>query len=498
MQIETKDHTYNRKQLALQLATREGSHDPRLVDKVLSMYPDPDNPRMSLNGFISNLEQIAIDGRNTDKNDRTLLAGLNSVLKDIDSARLFNETYIGHMLTEASIPGLLGYIMGLKTGSNTVAREVSLAESKLEPEAIRGLAKIIGYDPEKADGTFTSGGSMAMQTALMAARRKAMSEGKHPTPDHPLVVFGNCYSHYSVSKMCDIIGGPTELVVKRDIKVKNFKTDLNDLEYKLEEAKSNNDPVMAVISIVAETETGKVDNSKNIVSIAGKYGVPVIVDGAFGAPMRLSRNGHLMAGMESSYAITVDGHKSLGTPYSNGAVIFKTGTDKYLGYGDRVEYLGDKANLGQKRIEGSMGAGPILSTVAVLRTLGLDGLATLYNLNLDRVEYLWKVVEKSPVLLNLFYPEMNLLCFGIKTEIISKLGINSVKGVKEFIDTTREELDNGVQRYGGHFFSATELPLEDGTKAPVYRACIMHPRTTNETIDNAITGLERVIYSHLK
>ncbi len=475
----------------------KGKYDPGQVEKVLSMYPDPDNSEMSLTGFVHVLERAAINGRKLTTNDQLLLDGLNSVLDDISTARLFNATYIGHMLTEASVPGLVGFIMALKTGSNTVSREVSIAESNLEPEAIKGLASIIGYDPEKADGTFTSGGSMAMQTALMAARRKAVAEGKTPTSDHPLLVLGSSYTHYSVRKMCDIVGGPTGLVSKRDVASKDFKMDPDDLRKQLEAAKQNGDPVMAVISIAGETETGKIDNSKEIIDVADDFGVPVIVDGAYGAPMCLSRNRRLFVGMERSFATTIDGHKALGTPYSNGAVIFRSGEDKYLGYGDRAEYLGDDANLGQKRIEGSMGAGPILSTVAVLRTLGTDGLATLYNLNLDRTEHLWEVVEKSPVLTNLYYPELNLLCFGISPEVVARLGITSGKQLKDFIDKTRKELDNGIQGNGGHFFSAAELPLEDGTILPVFRACIMNPRTTDETIDEAICGLERIINSRI-
>src|SRR3989339_530311 len=109
----------------------KGKYDPGQVEKVLSMYPDPDNSEMSLTGFVHVLERAAINGRKLTTNDQLLLDGLNSVLDDISTARLFNATYIGHMLTEASVPGLVGFIMALKTGSNTVSREVSIAESNL-------------------------------------------------------------------------------------------------------------------------------------------------------------------------------------------------------------------------------------------------------------------------------------------------------------------------------------------------------------------------------
>lgn len=255
---------------------------------------------------------------------------------------------------------------------------------------------------------------------------------------------------------------------------------------------------MAVIAIAGETETGCVDNIEKITEMTTDYKIPVITDGAYGAPMRLSRRGSLFAGMERTFATTIDGHKALGTPYSNGAVIFRDSRDMYFGYGDRADYLGDLPNLGQKRIEGSMGAGPILSTVSVLRCMGKDGLATLYNMNLDRTEHLCERVEQSEVLTNLYYPELNLLCFGIQAQAIARLGIKSGSELKKFIDNSRVKLDNGIRGQGGYFFSAAILPLEDGTCVPVYRACIMNPRTTNNIVDQAVSGLENIICSEFK
>jgi len=133
--------------------------------------------------------------------ERFVINALGSVVRDVKDARVFNSTYLGHMLTEASIPGMLGYMLGIRTGSNTVAREVSFMESNLEPEAMKGLAKIIGYDPEIADGTFTSGGSMAIQTALVARRTQMENQGIIASREHPFVVIGTPYTHYSWDKM---------------------------------------------------------------------------------------------------------------------------------------------------------------------------------------------------------------------------------------------------------------------------------------------------------
>jgi len=46
---------------------------------------------------------------------------------------------------------------------------------------------------------------------------------------------------------------------------------------------------------------------------------------------------------------------------------------------------------------------------------------------------------------------------------------------------------------GGYFFSSTNLPDDNGNRQWVYRSCIMHPRTTNPIIDDAVSGLEAII-----
>ncbi len=488
---------FKRLELAKEFA-RDSEHSVEEIDKVLAAYFDPDNPEVGLEKFMHNLEEMAVSGRELTENDLAVIQALNTVLADVKDARLFNETYLGHMLTEASIPGMLGYIMGIRTGSNTVAREVSIFESELEPEAIKGLLDMVGFDRNRGDGTFTSGGSMAMQTALMAARRKMAAAGVEPTRDHPLLVLGTPYTHYSVAKMCDIIGGPSGLVQKRDVGVNQFKMDADSLEVSLLEARRNHDTVMAIVAIGGETETGIVDPIREIVDLGEKYGVPVIVDGAYGAPYNLSRNGKLFEGMGRAFAVTIDPHKALNTPYSNGATLFREKEDMYLGYGDRSTYLGRGANLGQKRIEGSMGPGPILSTVAVMRALGSEGLTTLYDLTLDRTEHMFERVMDSEVLQNLYYPELNLLCFTIKPEVVEKLGVGTVDDLQNLIDETRKDLDGGIKGRGGYFFSATALPLPDGKALPVFRACLMNPRTTNAIVDASIGGLEKIIKKRIK
>ncbi len=483
------------------------------ISRVLGIYFDPSNPETQLTSLMGSLIHLSVRG------NRELGNELERMVGEVNEERKFDQTYIGHMLTRPSIPGLIGMALGQATNVNTVAREVSLVESELEPEAIAGLAKIIGYDPKEADGTFTSGGSTAIQVALLARRTQMEEQGLVATEKHPFVILGTDYTHYSWAKMARILAGPRSVneagrIVKKNVATNAFKMNPVALRESLIREQKAKNPLMAVVALGGETETGLVDDIAGIIEVASEFNVPVIVDGAYGAPYRLSRHGGLFNGMENSYAVVVDPHKCLHTPYSSGALIFRNKGNTFYRFGDRDSYLGNGEHLGHKRIEGSMGAGAFLATLAVLRTLGPEGLTTVLDLSLDRIEHLFEVLCDSELLAPVHNPELNILCFGLKPVIARRLGLTSLDQIAAFIDETRTELDNGIRGNGGeggYFFSSTKLPVsigegfaggyrdKDGSvKIPVYRAVIMNPYTTNKIIDDAVAGLEKIIKKRLK
>lgn len=92
------------------------------------------------------------------------------------ATRLRQETptyltdYIAHMKSDISLPALLGWVTALLYNANVSSAEVSAAGAAIETEAIGGLAKMMGFDPERARGHFTSGGTVANFEAMWRAR----------------------------------------------------------------------------------------------------------------------------------------------------------------------------------------------------------------------------------------------------------------------------------------------------------------------------------------
>jgi glutamate/tyrosine decarboxylase-like PLP-dependent enzyme len=82
----------------------------------------------------------------------------------------FSPRYLGHMVSDISIPGLLGHVAMVFENPNLASREAAMVASKLETDAINLLAEMVGLDPTPTRGHFTSGGTMANFEAVWRAR----------------------------------------------------------------------------------------------------------------------------------------------------------------------------------------------------------------------------------------------------------------------------------------------------------------------------------------
>ena len=82
----------------------------------------------------------------------------------------FSNRYLGHMISDVSIPALIGNAAVLFCNPNLASKEVASAGLKLEMQAINELARMIGLEPASARGHFTSGGTVANFEAFWRAR----------------------------------------------------------------------------------------------------------------------------------------------------------------------------------------------------------------------------------------------------------------------------------------------------------------------------------------
>jgi glutamate/tyrosine decarboxylase-like PLP-dependent enzyme len=352
--------------------------------------------------------------------------------------------------------------------------------------------------------------------------------------------------HYCFDKALDYLGGQNRQIKKVSVATSELRMSPANLEKKIMNLQDKG-TVMAVYAIAGETETGLVDPLGEIADVVDdikrKYGIKIftIADAAYGAPYRTSSVKQMFKDLPRYDAIIVDGHKALYTPYPNGAVLFRDAKDHALfGLGVKTPYLyreskdeksfeeqvEDLANkflyksedytLRLKRPEGSGSAGSILSTEAVRTVIGEKGLKDILDITLDRIHYLHSRLNKSKYLKPFHEPDVNVLCFTLRSDVEDRLGFptdrtgrNSAR--EEFLETVRRKLntdDNNrwIEDKSSFFFSSTNLSLDEEdveatekageetrVKHYVLRAVLMNPRTTNAILDEAIGKLETII-----
>lgn len=231
----------------------------------------------------------------------------------------FTPRYVGHMVTEASLPAILGHVVALLHNPNNTAKDVAKVGSVIEREAIADLAKMLGFKPESARGHFTSGGTVANFEALWRARYRAdhwvamatqlatekkcqlkdffrlahmgwvefhARKKEVSTPEaefkknsfvacgpwefsrHFKSVWGAEFKgpvvlvpgnkHFSWPKAVSLFGFGDEALWPVDLD-ENGRLDLVDLKRKISRAEKENRPVLMVVSVCGTTEMGEVD-----------------------------------------------------------------------------------------------------------------------------------------------------------------------------------------------------------------------------------------------
>lgn len=230
----------------------------------------------------------------------------------------YTPRYIGHMKAEVSTPALLGWLAAMLHNPNNTSREASKVGTVIEAEAIAMLAEMVGYDPSRAEGHFTSGGTVANFEAVWRARyrldhwlslglyvaektgqrldvfaaahmgwdrfRALWSEhgltdavlrrysaaiagsadiwrriGRASGRDYlgpVLLVPGN--KHYSWSKAANLFGLGEESLWAIALDDEG-RLDVDDLERLVDRAEAAGRPVLMTVSVAGTTETGEID-----------------------------------------------------------------------------------------------------------------------------------------------------------------------------------------------------------------------------------------------
>jgi glutamate/tyrosine decarboxylase-like PLP-dependent enzyme len=427
--------------------------------------------------------------------DDRLMQVMGELLMEEVMTRRFDHKFMGQIHPQGNKVGILGNLAAMYMNTNTIVKEVSISEHRMELEVTRNLAEMFGYDVNESSGNVVTGGTLANVAALWAARQKKFKELKDVGLDRRgsrLTILATEMTHYSAEKGCDMLG----LNWVKVPMLENYKMDIRALDTMLANmSKKDLQNVVAVIGLAGETETGLVDDFDWLADVVEKYSVFLHADAAYGGPFILGERRGLFKGISRADSITVDPHKMMYVPYSAGAILFKDKrvhaliqkNARYLQPNGSEGILGDPElrNFGfAGRVEGSMGSGGVISTWATMRLLGNDGLKTLLDHTIELTNCAYNRVLASEVLRPVHEPELNTLLIGL-----TDLGLNEKETLCLVGAVTEEVFD----KYGYYISCNGEV---DGGRA-AFRLVPMHPFTTTKEIEELISIMEKELIINL-
>lgn len=172
--------------------------------------------------------------------------------------------------------------------------------------------------PEGSFGVFTSGGTSANLSALVAARENWRRRSENNRQERGLILTSD-EAHSSLKAMAnvmdaDVVVIPTAERLEQEDLANAIKNLTNDQRSR----------VFAVVATGGTTNAGVVDDLAGIADICERENIWFHVDAAYGGGALAAPSvRHLFDGIERADSVTIDPHKWLFSPYDCGAVIYR-------------------------------------------------------------------------------------------------------------------------------------------------------------------------------
>jgi L-2,4-diaminobutyrate decarboxylase len=352
----------------------------------------------------------------------------------------------------------------------------------VESRVVRWMCDLAGFGPA-AGGTFTSGGTEATFTALLAARAailpNAWKEGVGVEP--PVVLHGE-HAHYAVGRAVGALGLGTDSAIA--VPSRGYRMDTAALEAELGRQEARGRRVMAVVATAGSTATGSFDDLDAVGRLCEERGVWFHVDGAHGASALLSSTHRdRLRGVERARSLAWDPHKMMLMPLAAGVVLVRDERDLDAAFAQRAPYLfhgveGERSpDQGKRSFQCSRRVDALKVWVALQR-YGAGGLGALYDHLCATARALFDAIGRRPDFESLHEPEANILCFRF-------VGDGSLD--PERLDALNLSLREAFNRSGEGWITTTVL----GGKR-VLRVTVMNPRTRTRDVERVLDGLGRM------
>jgi len=346
---------------------------------------------------------------------------------------------------------------------------LSPVTSKIEEVTERWLKNLLGLPNETVAG-YVSGSSAATIIGLTVGRNMLLKKLGHDAAKNGLLntpeikVLLGAGAHSTVYKALSIIGlGSGRIIMVPTDAQGRIRVDLLP----------NLDNRTLVILQAGNVNSGAFDNFAEICSKAREAGSYVHVDGAFGLWAAANeRLHHLTGGVDLADSWSVDGHKTLNTPYDNGIILCR-----------HKEMLVESLHMaGSYIVFSDKRDGMLYTTEMSRRARAIDLWATLKGLGRQGVsDLVWELHQKA-----VYFSE--LLKIG-GFEILNDVVFNQVLA-RYKSDEMTNRLVKGVQESGVCWLGGSQW---DGKS--VMRISVSSYKTTYEDIDLSANEILRIAHN---
>jgi glutamate/tyrosine decarboxylase-like PLP-dependent enzyme len=209
----------------------------------------------------------------------------------------------------------------------------------VEEEVVRWLCDAMGY-PADAFGLLTSGGVMANFIGMALARDVHLARALGRVPRgrdlEGVRVYASDQAHFSIGRALGELGFPADtlalIAADDDFRLRGAAVEAairRDLAVGLR-------PI-AIAAVAGTTNTGSLDAVGELADVAGRHGLWLHVDAAYGGAIRLSaRDRDRLPDLERADSITVDPHKWLFQAYDIGGLLVRRGADLGAAFGGHL------------------------------------------------------------------------------------------------------------------------------------------------------------------
>ncbi len=388
-----------------------------------------------------------------------------------DSAALHHPRWVGHQVAPPLPAAVVADLLASHLNNGMAIYDIGPAAAAIERACVRWMADKVSY-PATADGVFTSGGTLANLTALLAMRQRASRGRAWRDGGGGMTVLASAHAHYSVDRAVRIMGwgerGVTPVETDQALRIRP-----EALPRALAQAREEGLAVVGVVASSCNTPAGTFDPLEPIADFCAREGLLLHVDGAHGAAAALSpKYAHLVKGIDRSDSLVWDAHKLLLAPATTSAVLHRDASLGYEAFPQEASYLFEGAgahdwkDIGRRTLECTKRM-TALRLYLPLKLHGEAFFAACVERQFDLARDFARLLAEQPDFELFCTPESNIVCWRHRPSWASQ----------ETLDDLQDAVRETINRSGEFYLTRTRLP-----SGVHLRSALMHPLTTLEDL----------------